>query len=254
MSSCKKSIENMTILDDKQITEVINKYYSSDDFVNTITNVSKKIEKNGLQILGNIDIIGNVKADGEVSNQNISFTDLNNKIDDKLKNRTVTPSFRNIIFESGGAFVDNIKDLEIYWIYAAHNGNQLLWGFFINKVGGKYQLIFYNYNNKKCTYITIVNNIFVDRNSFTSPYTITISQIQGSQILNIKQKLRVESDVTNINCKINAEDIPTRGVSFFEGWRNSNIPFEKIKNVSENWLSAFDLYKSSTSIPSISFQ
>ncbi len=31
----------MANLDDKQITKVINKYYSSDDFVKTILNISK---------------------------------------------------------------------------------------------------------------------------------------------------------------------------------------------------------------------
>jgi hypothetical protein len=88
ISFCKKNIENMAILDDKQITEVINKYYSSDDFTKSITTVAQKIQSNGLQIVGNIHLTGNVKADGEISisnsNNTISFSDLNKKIDDKI--------------------------------------------------------------------------------------------------------------------------------------------------------------------------
>jgi len=88
ISFCKKNIENMAILDDKQITEVINKYYSSDNFTKSITTVAQKIQSNGLQIVGNIHLTGNVKADGEISirNNTISFSDLNKKIDDKIKN------------------------------------------------------------------------------------------------------------------------------------------------------------------------
>jgi hypothetical protein len=85
MSFCIKNIENMTILEDKQITESVNKFYSSDDFVRSITTVFQKIQANGLQIEGNIDLTGNVKADGEISNQNISLTSFSKKIDDKAK-------------------------------------------------------------------------------------------------------------------------------------------------------------------------
>jgi len=85
ISFCKKNIENMAILEDKQITESVNKFYSSDDFVRIITNVSQKIQSKGLQIVGNIDLTGNVKADGEISNKNISLTDFKIKIDDKVK-------------------------------------------------------------------------------------------------------------------------------------------------------------------------
>ncbi len=85
MSFCKKNIENMVILDDKQIIESVNKFYSSDDFIRSITTIFQKIQANGLQIEGNIDLTGNVKADGEISNQNISLTNFSKKIDDKIK-------------------------------------------------------------------------------------------------------------------------------------------------------------------------
>jgi len=86
MSFCKKSIENMTELDDKQILNAMNKYYVSDDFANNIRTIAQKIQTNGLKIEGNIDVIGNVKTDGEIrfSNQNISILDLNVKIDKKI--------------------------------------------------------------------------------------------------------------------------------------------------------------------------
>jgi len=85
MSFFKKNIENMSILEDKQITEVLKKYYVSDDFTRSIKNVFQKIQSKGLQITGNIDLTGNVKADGEISNKNISLTDFKIKIDDKVK-------------------------------------------------------------------------------------------------------------------------------------------------------------------------
>jgi hypothetical protein len=90
MSSCKKSIENMTDLDDKQILNAINKYYVSDDFAKNIRTIAQRLQTSGLensgfQIVGNIDVTGNIKADGEISNQNISFLDFNLKIDKKIK-------------------------------------------------------------------------------------------------------------------------------------------------------------------------
>jgi hypothetical protein len=83
MCSCKKNIENIANLDDKEITNAINRYYSSDDFVKTMTTIFEKIQKNGLQIVGDIVVTGDVKADEEISNQNYSFTEINKKIDDK---------------------------------------------------------------------------------------------------------------------------------------------------------------------------
>ena len=82
--NCKKNIENMTILDDKEITNAINRYYLSNDFVRTMTSVTQKIQINGPQIVGDIIITGNVKVDGEISNQNTSYSDFNVKIDKKI--------------------------------------------------------------------------------------------------------------------------------------------------------------------------
>jgi len=82
--SCKKNIENMANLNDKEINNSINRYYSSDDFVKTMTTIFEKIQKNGLLIVGDIVVTGDIKADKEISDQNYSFTEINKKIDDKI--------------------------------------------------------------------------------------------------------------------------------------------------------------------------
>ena len=67
--------------------------------------------------------------------------------------------------------------------------------------------------------------------------------------------MAIGSNIENkIGCTIRQNDTPSINLSFFEGWRNSKLPFKQMKNTKYDWRSAFDLYKSSTSIPIISFQ
>ena len=80
MLSCNKKIEKMSNTSDFQIREAVKKYYSSNEFIRNISATSIEIQKNGLQVNGDLNVIGQIKATGEISNNNFSFSSLNNRI------------------------------------------------------------------------------------------------------------------------------------------------------------------------------
>ena len=300
MSSCKKSIEYMTNLSDKQISEVINRFYTSTDFVRSITIALQKLEINGLLIEGDIIVNKNVNVDGEIRNNTISFTEIEKKIemleDTRIFRVTSTP-FREITLNTGNPYVkDMIKDVW-YWIFAAHNGSQFIWGFFLRKKDDRPLLYFYNNNiifkyfsNTKLIPLDCFKTLIydseeykyilpIDSNNFGIPYLIKIYSnknkhfhhlstvgfmIQPVNSLNLPDKSYFKKNFFDGNglndqgdtwrCTLNDEDIPSINVSFFEGWKNSKLPFKQMKNTNYDWRSAFDLYKNSTNVPSISIQ
>lgn len=293
----------MTSLTNKQISEVINNFYKSVDFLRIITNVSQKLEINGAHIEGDIIVDKNVNVDGEIRNNIISFTEIEKKIDileDKRIFRITTTPFREFTLNIGSPYLKDMIENVWYWIYATHHGVQFVWGFFLRKIDNKTTLNFYN-NNMQIKPVTNellpincvrrliqtdtknkegYNEWFLptDNNNFGIPYLIKLLKYTDNNNIsnefinvstepinssNLPKKKEFEkqiilasgSDIENkIGCTIRQNDTPSINLSFFEGWRNSKLPFKQMKNTKYDWRSAFDLYKSSTSIPSFSFQ
>lgn len=308
----------MTNLSNKQISEVINRFYTSTNFIRIITNVVQKLEINGLLIEGDIIVNKNVNVDGEIRNNIISFTEIEKKIDmleDKRIIRVTSTPFREITLNTGNPYVKDIIENVWYWIFAAHYGSQFIWGFFLSKINNKTTLNFYN-NNMKNNHRT--NNLFsmnclrplirneslnkeghnewgflpIDSNNFGIPYLIKVIKyfdwvnlyqdniviplnkkkisdefifISSEPVnsLNLPNKIDFQKNqifgggtdlVNNYGCTIRQDDLPSTDVSFFEGWKNSKLPFKQMKNTNYDWRSAFDLYKNSTNVPSISIQ
>lgn len=80
ISTCKKNIENMTNASNAQINDAIKRYYSSDEFIRNISLYAAQMQKNGLKVDGDLNVTGQIKATGEISNNSFSFTNLNNRI------------------------------------------------------------------------------------------------------------------------------------------------------------------------------
>jgi hypothetical protein len=80
MFSCKNKIETMVDLSDSRIAEVVKRFYLSDEFIKNMSVISTKIETEGLNIIGNISVNGQIKATKEISANNYSLTGLNTKI------------------------------------------------------------------------------------------------------------------------------------------------------------------------------
>ncbi len=268
MYSCKKSIENMTILDDNQIKRAINKYYLSNEYLIDLTSLSKRIQDKGILIDGNIDVIGNIKADNEIFTQNFALTELNKKIDDKIKNfcseNTIYQrigagdNFRNFEFNIGFPSLNNMVQNARYFIFAAHKCNFFIWGFYLQNVDTEIRLAFWNRNFK---IDGVQNNLLVIFEMNTKPstnYNIQfIGQIPRPGDKRTRGELFPRIIFNNIElnpltfrfASLFTQDIPDKDVTFFEGWRNPKLPFSN--NFNWDWRSAFDLYKSSTKLPSI---
>jgi hypothetical protein len=80
MLTCNKKIENMSNASDIQIREAVKRYYSSDEFIRNISVTAAQKPRNGLQINGDLNVTGQITATGEISNNNFSFSSLNNRI------------------------------------------------------------------------------------------------------------------------------------------------------------------------------
>ena len=84
--SCKNNIEKMTQLSDNHISEAVKQYYLSDDFLKTMTNTSIKIKTEGLNLVGNLSVRGNIKANNEITNNQLSLSQINNNINNAIQN------------------------------------------------------------------------------------------------------------------------------------------------------------------------
>jgi len=82
--SCKNNIEKMTQLSDNRIAEAVKHYYLSDDFLRTMTDTSIKIRTEGLKLIGNLSVRGNIKASNDIMNNQFSLTSINNNINNKI--------------------------------------------------------------------------------------------------------------------------------------------------------------------------
>jgi len=87
VSSCKNNIEKMTQLSDNRIAEAVKQYYLSDDFLRTMTDTSIKIQTEGLKIMGNLSVRGNIKASNDIMNNQFSFSGINNNINKVIENQ-----------------------------------------------------------------------------------------------------------------------------------------------------------------------
>jgi len=276
MYSCKKSIENMAILDDNQIKQTINKYYLSNEYLIDITSLAKRIQDKGILIEGNIDVTGNIKANGNISNQNISLTDLNHKLKKFCiySMIEVGDNFRNFEFNIGFPNLNLMIPRTRYWIFAAHECKFFIWGFYLF-LTDKYTLKFW-IRNKTISgrqlndQIDIIDDLVLSTKTnyyikFTGP---NVSSSLGKKDIGIlvtvnKQEIIVDSGIKEtVNKKeiygasIPQRYLPDKNVTFFEGWRNNTVPFLMLKTDNTDTgikvgLSAFDLYKSSTKLPSI---
>jgi len=85
-SSCKNNIEKMTPISDNNIAEAVRQYYISDDFLKTMSDISIKSQTEGLKIIGDVSIRGNIKARNEISNNQFSLSGTNNNINNKIQN------------------------------------------------------------------------------------------------------------------------------------------------------------------------
>ena len=218
--TCKKSIENMANLSDKQISEVINNFYKSVDFLRIITNVSQKIEINGMQIEGDIIVNKNVNVDGEIRNNIISFTEVEKKIDileNKRIQRVTSTPFREITLNTGNPYVKDMIENVWYWIFAVHNGSQFIWGFFLLKKDDRPLLYFYN-NNISLKYYPTTKvrplNCFrpliydseeykyifpIDSNNFGIPYLIKIYSDNNKYFLHLSTVGFMVEPVNSLN-------------------------------------------------------
>jgi hypothetical protein len=273
MSSCKKSIENMTILDDNQIKRIINKYYLSNEYLIDLTSLSKRLQEKGILIDGDIIVTGNIKADNEINNQTISFTELDKKIEDKSKNlcRDSTiyqrigagDNFRDFEFNIGLPSFNNMVASTRYWIFAAHKCKTFIWGFYLQNIPNDTDLV------KKGIRIGFYNRNLTRNGILRSQFVILEMDAKSSTNYNIKFMGRIPPNTSNTRGQLgprillnnteldgikhsfstlSTEDIPDKDVTFFEGWRNSTLPFNLTIGTS---LSAFDLYKISQKLPSI---
>ena len=80
LSTCNNKIENMSDVSNSRINDAVKKYYTSDEFIRNISLTAVQMQKNGLQVNGNLNVVGQLKATGEISNNSFSFTGLNNRI------------------------------------------------------------------------------------------------------------------------------------------------------------------------------
>ena len=81
---CNNNIEKMTNASDSQINDAVKKYLvNSDEFIKTITESANQIQRNGLQINGDLNISGSIKATGDISNNQYSLSGMNNRINRK---------------------------------------------------------------------------------------------------------------------------------------------------------------------------
>jgi len=84
--ACKNNIEKMTPLSDNRIAEAVKQYYLSDDFLKTMTATSIKTQTDGLKIIGNVSVRGNIRASNEIMNNQFSLSGTNNNINNKIQN------------------------------------------------------------------------------------------------------------------------------------------------------------------------
>jgi len=78
--TCKNKIENMANLSNSQIDEAVKRYLiNTDEFIRDITDRSNQIQRNGLQINGDLVVTGSIKSTGEISNNQFSLSGLNNR-------------------------------------------------------------------------------------------------------------------------------------------------------------------------------
>jgi hypothetical protein len=88
--TCKNKIENMTNASNSQINEAVKRYLiNTDEFIRNITDRANQIQRNGLQINGDLVVTGLIRATGEISNNQFSLTRLNNRINSG--NQAATP-------------------------------------------------------------------------------------------------------------------------------------------------------------------
>jgi len=81
---CNNKIEKMTNVSDSQINDAVKKYLvNSDEFIKNITNSANQIQRNGLQINGNLNVSGSIKTTGDISNNQNSLSGMNNRINQK---------------------------------------------------------------------------------------------------------------------------------------------------------------------------
>jgi predicted PurR-regulated permease PerM len=81
---CNNNIEKMTNASDSQINDAVKKYLvNSDEFIKNITNSANQIQRNGLQINGNLNVSGSIKTTGDISNNQNSLSGMNNRINQK---------------------------------------------------------------------------------------------------------------------------------------------------------------------------
>jgi hypothetical protein len=74
----------MTNASDSQINDAVKKYLvNSDEFIKNITNSANQIQRNGLQINGNLNVSGSIKTTGDISNNQNSLSGMNNRINQK---------------------------------------------------------------------------------------------------------------------------------------------------------------------------